>query len=73
MNPPVILHLDAGHDRNGNPRRCFAVFNPDTGELIETLDEGYRGSAVYRDKYPEAKYLGRVPTTAAYRRELLRG
>ncbi len=71
--PLLALHLDAGHNINGNPRRCYVIVRGDTGEIVETIDEGYRDAAAYQGKYPEANYVGRIPTTANYRRELLRG
>jgi len=43
----IALHLDAGHDRNGNPRRCFLVLGPD-GSTVAVVDEGYRGRGALR-------------------------
>ncbi len=37
----MVVHLDAGHDTNGNPKRLFLVFDRD-GE-IAAVDEGYEG------------------------------
>lgn len=66
-----VLHLAADNDRNGNPRRCFVIFDEE-GRTIETIDEGYEGDRAWIKKYPGARPLGRFATTPAQRRELLR-
>ena len=38
-----VLHFTAPNDRNGNPRRLWAVFTP-AGQLVAAYDEGYEGS-----------------------------
>lgn len=38
----LVAHLDAGHDKNGNPRRLFLVFDHDGA--IAAVDEGYEGA-----------------------------
>jgi hypothetical protein len=38
-----VLHLDAGHDPSGNPKRLYLVLC--MGETVAALDEGYLGSA----------------------------
>lgn len=65
----LIQHLNAGNDTNGNPRRCFLVYN-DQGTTVECIDEGYRGEAAWRKSYPTAVYLGLLRTTATQIREL---
>lgn len=67
----LAQRFDAGHDRDGNPRRFFLVYAPN-GETIDAIDEGYRGSAALRSEYPDAIELGTVPTSAAFRRDMLR-
>lgn len=37
------IRLNAGNDRNGNPRRVFVILRD--GEIVATADEGYRGRA----------------------------
>jgi hypothetical protein len=62
--------LDAGHDRNGNPRRGWMVYARD-GDFVGFLDEGSRGIGVLRRTFPNAVELAdRIPTTAAFIREL---
>lgn len=40
-NECLVAHLDAGRDRNGNPKRLFMVF--DREGPIAAVDEGYEG------------------------------
>ena len=35
-------HLKAGHDSNGNPRRCFVGYDK-KGNIAIVADEGYSG------------------------------
>lgn len=42
MPMPPMIRLDAGHDRSGNPRRCFVLFGP-AMVIRAVYDEGYRG------------------------------
>ena len=70
-----VLHLNAGHNVNGNPRRCYVCIGRD-GSIIDTVDEGYDGfSALYRN-HPELQDLPVYPieleTTLAQYRALLR-
>lgn len=65
-----LLHLDAGRDTNGNPRRCYVQYDAD-GAILGCWDEGYKG----RSAAPTGKNvieLGTVPTTASFRRKLLK-
>ena len=70
--PAAVLHLDAGHDRNGNPRRVFVGIDA-AGTAVIVTDEGYAGTP---DWVSSARPLGirpvRIPTTASYRRDVLR-
>lgn len=38
----IALHLDAGHDRNGNPKRLVMVLD-EKGDIVHVEDEGYIG------------------------------
>jgi len=49
----LIQHLRATNDTNGNPRRVFAVYDMNTGDIIEVIEEGYQGSGAYSKKYPD--------------------
>jgi hypothetical protein len=50
--PVTVLHLCADNDRNGNPRRCFAVLEAGTGRHVETIDEDYIGESALYGRYP---------------------
>lgn len=43
-SPVATLHLNAGNDRNGNPRRCYVALS-DIGHVIGVADEGHVGRA----------------------------
>lgn len=58
--PLAIIHLDAGHDKNGNPRRVYVVFGND-GYVIEAIDEGYYGHGAITSR----KDLKGVPVLSA--------
>lgn len=66
-----VLHLAAENDINGNPKRVFVVYD-DTGNIVETINEGYIGASAWYKKYPNAISLGRYPTTKSEVRELLK-
>lgn len=52
MRPPItVLHVCANNDVNGNPRRCFVIFDQ-MGRHVETLDEGYYGEGQLQARYP---------------------
>jgi hypothetical protein len=42
---PLAIHVDAGHSRNGNPRRGFVIVTDD-GDVRDFIDEGLQGPSV---------------------------
>jgi hypothetical protein len=56
--PFVAIKLNAGNDRNGNPRRCWLVYDAPTGDLIGARDEGYDGLVPLIDVFPDVVELG---------------
>lgn len=64
----TYLKLNAGHDRNGNPRRIFCVFRD--GDMIATVDEEYNSDHFVKKSWPDAKYMGEFATTPKQYREL---
>lgn len=38
-----ILHICAENDVNGNPQRLYALMDGDSGKILASWDEGYRG------------------------------
>ena len=69
----VCIKLNAGNDRNGNPRRVYVLLS-DTGSIVRAVDEGYEGIHAL-NRVPGAEGL-RDPvefaTTPAEYRQLLR-
>lgn len=69
-----LVHFTAPSDRNGNPRRLWALFTP-AGQLCATYEEGYQGShalpAVLRSKAATAYAVPIAPAT--YRAMLRHG
>lgn len=63
----IVLHLSAGKDTNGNPRRCFVLTHALDGYLDAT-DEGYEGTSAIeafvpsRDKAVLAELHARIAT-----------
>jgi hypothetical protein len=51
----TAIRLNAGNDRNGNPRRVFIVFNTENSWIVEAIDEGYDGDKELLEKYPDLK------------------
>jgi hypothetical protein len=70
--PTLVLYLGAKNDRNGNPRRCFAVLDQDASP-IEVIDEGYAGfAALWPRGYESLPRTERILTTPAEYRLLLK-
>ena len=66
----IVIRLNAGNDRNGNPRRVFVVFDSD-GDIVDAIDEGYEGDDALRKLgYPTS--YSTFKTTPAEYRDLLR-
>lgn len=42
-HPSMFQQMRAPHDANGNPRRCWAVYDQ-MGALADVIDEGYKGT-----------------------------
>ncbi|HEY5606258.1 MAG TPA: hypothetical protein VIL45_07045 [Thermoplasmata archaeon] len=71
-----IIRLDAGHDRNGNPRRCYLLLSGE-GEILAVANEGYRGSGAIPDSWNlpsgHRRTIGvTLATTPAEYRELVK-
>lgn len=67
MKPKKIVYLVqrlcSKNDVNGNPKRVYIVINPETGNIVDAIDEGYSGLSGVRKKYPEFIELYDVVTT----------
>lgn len=71
MKPILYIKLNAGNDRNGNPRRVFVIFGED-GTIIKAIDEGYRGDQVERDIGAEIPFGGTFITTVSEYKDCLK-
>lgn len=52
----TTIRFDAGHNRNGNPRRVYVTLKE--GHIVATYDDGYRGNAAIKDAAHRAAYDG---------------
>ncbi len=66
----TIIRLNAGNDRNGNPRRIFVHLVD--GMTKAAFDEGYRGSHAIPENLRELYKGETFLTTPAQRQELLK-
>lgn len=67
-----LIRLDAGNDRNGNPRRVFVALG-DQGEIVGAWNEGYHGTdAVPEELRPMARLAPTFRTTPGEYRALVR-
>jgi hypothetical protein len=68
----VAVKVNAGHATNGNPRRGWVVLDQRTGDMIDFVDEGYRGVSALRRAYPDAVLSVELAVTPGEYRTLLR-
>ena len=59
-----LVHLAAPNDSNGNPQRCFVLFN-ENGICVAAYDEGYLG----RNCLPDPLRKTIAPTIQVQRKE----
>lgn len=67
--PYILIHMCAQNDKNGNPRRCYVIYNAHNGTIFDVYDEGYSGIGAVPDEI-RARALRLQPvqvTTAQYR------
>lgn len=69
----MFICLDAGHDRSGNPRRVFVIFDDD-GCIIDAIDDAYIGPKQVYDRYEElrSKVCVSFVTTPAMWRQVVK-
>lgn len=64
------IHLDAGNDQNGNPRRCYVCID---GVSVRVIDEGYLGiEAAHKAGMPREYWPLTIATTPREYRALLK-
>lgn len=67
----IYLHLKCPNDDNGNPRRIYLVLDKN-GDIVDAIDEGYKGVRAVTKKYPRAKQGPSFRIYPSDRRYLLR-
>jgi hypothetical protein len=67
------VHLNAGNDVNGNPRRLFVVYDTETGAIKEVIDEGYSGKRDLFTRYPKIACGSEIEISPKEYKWLLRG
>lgn len=80
MHKPIAIRLNAGHDRNGNPRRIWLILketDSSEGECVATvmdaIDEGYIGKdSVRQAGYTEVCWGPEIEITPGEYRGLLK-
>lgn len=68
------LRVDAGNDRNGNPRRGWIIWDSRGGD-VGFIDEGYTGPQIVAKTFPDRSFrdLGELGITPAVYRMLNKG
>lgn len=71
-NVSTVIRLDAGNDRNGNPRRVYVAIS-EGGDIIGAWNEGYCGDqCVPLCLHVKAKLAPTFETTAAEYKGILK-
>jgi hypothetical protein len=68
----LAIHVDAGHDVNGNPRRGWLIIDTKSGDSFDFVTEGYRGTGALKMTYPDATQGPRLTITPGEYRDLKR-
>lgn len=66
----IAIYVDAGHDKNGNPRRGWIITSETNGSFVDFVDEGYEGISALRRDYGHTPATRALPITPACYREL---
>lgn len=67
----LVQMLNAGHDKNGNPKRVYVVYNAH-GTALDAFDDGYLGEKAIPDKYRPYNSLPEVKVPHAEYKKWLR-
>jgi hypothetical protein len=67
----IAIHLNAGNDRNGNPRRLFLILN-EKATIVRAIDEGYEGTQALVPEFASVPVSQQIPTTYKEYRYLLK-
>lgn len=70
----IVIHLNAGNDSNGNPRRIYLAILS-SGRILGAVDEGYSGSGAVGERWGAGAMdwpiVEHIATTPAERKRLL--
>lgn len=76
INTPVstAVKLNAGNDRNGNPRRLYLVTTKHQSghATVKAIDEEYLGIAALHNQFPNCEVVADIDTTPTEYKRLLR-
>jgi hypothetical protein len=68
----IAIHINAGNDRNGNPKRGWIITNSE-GEFIDFVDEGYAGTGSLRTSaFSQAKPTPTIEVAPSVYRDCMR-
>lgn len=67
----IAVKMNAGNDRNGNPRRVYVILN-DRADIVGTHDEGYAGDHGFRQAFPDVPIGPTFAITPGEYRELVK-
>ena len=69
---PIAIHINAGNDRNGNPKRGWIIADSE-GQFIDFVDEGYAGAGALRTSaFSSAKPTPTIDVQPAVYRDAMR-
>jgi hypothetical protein len=68
---PIAIHINAGNDRNGNPRRGW-IITEDTGRFVDFIDEGHQGTSALQATYSSANRTQTIDVLPSVYREAMR-
>ena len=69
---PIAIHINAGRNRNGNPKRGWIIVNEE-GEFIDFVDEGYQGTgALQTSAFGAAKPTPTIDVVPSVYRDAMR-
>lgn len=68
----TAVKVNAGHSTTGNPRRGWVIIDHRSGDMLDFVEEGYRGREALTRTYPEAVMGPELQVTPGQYRDLVR-
>jgi hypothetical protein len=72
LNKALAIKIDAGNDKNGNPRRGWIIVSCADGNTLDFVDEGYSGRGALDMTWPNYVEGPTIVTTPGEYRDFLR-